>query len=124
MNWYETQFAKLNVKLRLNTYLDEADIAAHPADTIILATGSLPDETGFQRWQPHLETLPGINLGNVWSPEQVLRREARIAGSVVLYDEGSNWRGTGTAWALAAKSPAPPPTVPPAAEWPNSASNF
>ena len=72
-----------------------------PANTVILATGSLPDESGFQRWQPHLESLPGINLGNVWSPEQVLRREARIADSVVLYDEGSNWRGTGTAWALA-----------------------
>jgi 2,4-dienoyl-CoA reductase-like NADH-dependent reductase (Old Yellow Enzyme family) len=101
MTWYEAQFAKLNVKIRLNTYLDETDIAAHPADTVILATGSLPDESGFQRWQPHLESLPGINLGNVWSPEQVLRREARIADSVVLYDEGSNWRGTGTAWALA-----------------------
>ncbi len=101
MDWYEAQFAKLNVTLRLNTYLDEAEIAQHAADTVILATGSLPDESGFQRWQPHLETLPGIALGNVWSPEQVLRREARIADSVVLYDEGSNWRGVGTAWALA-----------------------
>ena len=101
MDWYESQFVKLNVKLRLNTYLDEADIASHPADTVILATGSLPDETGFQRWQPHLDTLPGIALGQVWSPEQVLRREARMGDSVVLYDEGSNWRGVGTAWALA-----------------------
>ena len=101
MDWYERQFDKLNVKLRLNTYLDDADIAAHQASTVILATGSLPDETGFQRWQPHLESLPGITLGNVWSPEQVLRREARMGDSVVLYDEGSNWRGVGTAWALA-----------------------
>ena len=101
LDWYERQFANLDVTLRLNTFLDEAEIAAHPADTVILATGSLPDETGFQRWQPHLDALPGIALGNVWSPEQVLRREARIADSVVLYDEGSNWRGVGTAWALA-----------------------
>lgn len=101
LNWYEAQFEKLGVKLRLNTFLDADDIAAHAADTVILATGSLPDDTGFQRWQPHLDRLPGIDLGNVWSPEQVLRREARIADSVVLYDEGSNWRGVGTAWALA-----------------------
>jgi 2,4-dienoyl-CoA reductase-like NADH-dependent reductase (Old Yellow Enzyme family)/thioredoxin reductase len=101
MDWYERQFTNLNVTLRLNTFLDETDIAQHPADTVILATGSLPDESGFQRWQPHLPELPGISLGQVWSPEQVLRREARIAGSVVLYDEGSNWRGVGTAWALA-----------------------
>ena len=101
MDWYERQFVKLGVTLRLNTFLDTDDIAAHPANTIILATGSLPDESGFQRWQPHLDRLPGIDLGNVWSPEQVLRREARISGSVVVYDEGSNWRGVGTAWALA-----------------------
>ena len=101
LDLYERQFANLGVTLRLNTYLDTEEIAQHPADTVILATGSLPDETGFQRWQPHLASLPGIALGQVWSPEQVLRREARLGSSVVLYDEGSNWRGTGTAWALA-----------------------
>lgn len=31
----------------------------------------------------------------------MLRREARLGDSVVVYDEGSNWRGVGTAWALA-----------------------
>ncbi|MBC7478468.1 MAG: FAD-dependent oxidoreductase [Pseudorhodobacter sp.] len=101
MNWYEGQFSTLGVTLRLNTFLDTDDIANHSADVVILATGSLPDETGFQRWQPHLPRLPGIDLGNVWAPEQVLRREARLGDAVVLYDEGSNWRGTGTAWALA-----------------------
>ncbi len=101
MNWYERQFTKLGVTLRLNTFLDEAEIAAHPADTVVLATGSLPDETGFQRWLPQEPTLPGIEKGGVWSPEAVMRREARLGASVVLYDEGSNWRGVGTAWALA-----------------------
>jgi len=101
MDWYERQFSKLGVSLRLNTYLYEDEIAAHPADVVILATGSLPDEKGFQRWLPHLESLPGIEAGGVWSPEAVLRREARLGDAVVVYDEGSNWRGVGTAWALA-----------------------
>lgn len=101
MDWYEREFNKLGVRLRLNTYLEEVEIAEHPAEVLILATGSLPDETGFQRWLPHLERLPGIELGGVWSPEEVLRREARLGDSVVVYDEGSNWRGVGTAWALA-----------------------
>ena len=101
MDWYERQFVNLGVTLRLNTYLDEAEIAAHSADIIILATGSLPDETGFQRWLPHEPKLPGLDLGHVWSPEAVLRREARLGDTVVVYDEGSNWRGVGTAWALA-----------------------
>ena len=30
-----------------------------------------------------------------------MRREARLGDAVVLYDEGSNWRGVGTAWAMA-----------------------
>ncbi len=101
MDWYERQFTRLGVRLRLNTYIEETEIAAHPADVVILATGSLPDETGFQRWVPQWDGLPGIDLGGVWSPEAVLRREARLGDTVVLYDEGSNWRGVGTAWAMA-----------------------
>ncbi|MDB5660968.1 MAG: oxidoreductase [Cypionkella sp.] len=101
MDWYERQFEKLGVTLRLNTYLDEDEIAAHPADIVVLATGSLPDEKAFQRWLPHLESLPGLELGGVWSPEEVMRREARLGDSVIVCDEGSNWRGVGTAWSLA-----------------------
>jgi len=101
MDWYERQLAKLGVTLRLNTFMDEDEIAAHPADVVVLATGSLPDETGFQRWQPHLASLPGIEKAGVWSPEAAMRREARFGDTVVLFDEGSNWRGVGTAWALA-----------------------
>lgn len=101
MDWYERQFTKLGVTLRLNTFLDEGEIAAHPAEVVILATGSLPDEDGFQRWQPQHARLPGIEAGGVFSPEAVLRREARLGDTVIVYDEGSNWRGVGTAWALA-----------------------
>ncbi|MGQ0610037.1 MAG: oxidoreductase [Paracoccaceae bacterium] len=101
MDWYERQFTKLGVTLRLNTFLDEGEIAAHRAEVVVLATGSLPDEDGFQRWQPQHARLPGIDAGGVWSPEAVLRREARLGDAVVVYDEGSNWRGVGTAWALA-----------------------
>ncbi len=101
MDWYERQFVKLGVTLRLNTYLDTDEIAMHPADVVVLATGSLPDEKAFQRWLPHLESLPGLELRGVWSPEDVMRREARLGDAVIVYDEGSNWRGVGTAWALA-----------------------
>ena len=101
MGWYERQFTNLGVTLRLNTFLDADEIAAHPAEVVLLATGSLPDETGFQRWRPEMARLPGIDLGGVWSPEAAMRREARLGDAVVVYDEGSNWRGVGTAWTLA-----------------------
>jgi 2,4-dienoyl-CoA reductase-like NADH-dependent reductase (Old Yellow Enzyme family) len=101
LDWYERQFTKLGVAVHLNSYLDAADIAAHAADQVVVATGSLPDETGFRRWVPQEARLPGLEHGHVWSPEAVLRREARLGDAVIVYDEGSNWRGVGTAWALA-----------------------
>jgi 2,4-dienoyl-CoA reductase-like NADH-dependent reductase (Old Yellow Enzyme family)/thioredoxin reductase len=101
LDWYERQFDRLGVTLRLNTYLDADDIAAHAADTVIIATGSLPDPDARQRWLPSAPRLPGLDAGGVWSPEDVLRREAHLGDTVVVYDEGGNWRGVGTAWALA-----------------------
>lgn len=101
LDWYERQFTKLGVALHLNSFLDETAVAAHPADTVILATGSLPDPEARQRWLPSAPRLPGIEAGGVWSAEEAMRREARLADHVILYDEGGNWRGVGTAWTLA-----------------------
>jgi 2,4-dienoyl-CoA reductase-like NADH-dependent reductase (Old Yellow Enzyme family) len=101
MGWYERQLAQLQVRVMLNTYAEPDDIRALAPDAVILATGSLPDPDSFQRWMPAAARLPGIDRGQVWSPEDVLRREAKIGDTVILYDEGGQWRGLGTAWHLA-----------------------
>lgn len=101
MDWYERQFQKLQVRLHLNSYVEADDIRALDPDAVVLATGSLPDEDGFQRWMPGADRLPGIEKGHVWSPEDVMRREAKLGDHVILYDEGGHWRGLGTAWAMA-----------------------
>lgn len=101
LDWYERQFTRLDVSLRLNTYLDADEIREIGADVTILATGSLPDKAATQRFLPHLGSLPGLERGHVFSPEEVMRREARIAGAVIVYDEGGTMRGLGTAWHLA-----------------------
>ena len=49
MDWYERQFEKLQVKLRLNTFMEAGDVRASNADVVILATGSLPDPQVRQR---------------------------------------------------------------------------
>ncbi len=99
--WYQRQLEQLGVDLRYNSYMDADDIAEFGADHIILATGSLPAETGFQRALPHVPELPGFALGKVWSAEDVMRRVARLGPRVIVLDEGGNWRGCGTAWRLA-----------------------
>lgn len=99
--WYERQLMKLQVEVKLNAYMDAAEIAAFGADEVVMATGSLPPETGFQKALAHLEELPGIANGNVFSAESVMAREARPGRRVIVLDESGNWKGAGTAWKLA-----------------------
>ena len=101
ISWYDRQLTRLGVDVRLNTYMDAEDIKGEGADRVVLATGSQPPETGFQKALPHLAHLPGIEHGHVWSAEDVMARRARLGQEVIVLDEGGNWRGCGTAWRLA-----------------------
>ncbi|WP_319825948.1 FAD-dependent oxidoreductase [Thalassovita sp.] len=99
--WYTRQLDKLRVNLRFNTYLEADEIAAQGADIVVLATGALPAETGFQKALPRVAELPGVRKANVWSVQDVMERTARLGTHVLLLDEGGHWRGVGTAWHLA-----------------------
>jgi NADPH-dependent 2,4-dienoyl-CoA reductase/sulfur reductase-like enzyme len=101
LEWYETQLLRLQVDVRLNAPMDAEEVVDVQADAIVLATGSLPSGTGFQRALPQLDRLPGLARGNVWSAEDVMGRAARPGARVLVLDEGGNWRGCGTAWHLA-----------------------
>ncbi|MCK0141109.1 FAD-dependent oxidoreductase [Aliiroseovarius sp. F20344] len=103
LDWYERQLEQLGVDVRLNHFMDADDISAFAADEVVVATGSLPANTGWQRFRPEISELPGLEQGNVVSVEEVLRREVPIGQRVVILDEGGNWRGVGTAWHLAEK---------------------
>lgn len=101
LEWYERQLSNLGVDVRLNTYMEADEVLVHGADRVILATGSLPTETGFQKALPSVDVLPGIERGGVWPIEAVMARQARLGKRVLLFDEGGGWRGCGTAWKLA-----------------------
>jgi 2,4-dienoyl-CoA reductase-like NADH-dependent reductase (Old Yellow Enzyme family)/thioredoxin reductase len=101
ISWYLRQFQQLGVELRYLSPLDERDIIDFGADEVVLATGSLPDDSARQRWLPEAEELPGLANGKVYPCEEVFRGQAKLGKSVVVIDEGGNWRGTGTAWYLA-----------------------
>lgn len=101
IRWYETRFEKLGVEVRLNTYVEGSDVAAIGADTVVLATGSQPQDNGFQKAMPDRASLVGIEHGNVHSAESVMARQARLGSRVVVVDETGGWKGCGTAWKLA-----------------------
>ena len=88
--------------MRLNTPMDADEVRAFGADVVILATGSQPTAEGFQRALPHLDRLPGIERGNVWSAEEVMAREARPGKRVDRCStRAPTGRAPGTALALA-----------------------
>lgn len=101
LDWYETQLRKLQVAVLLNRFLDPEEVIGFGADAVILATGSLPADTGFQRALPAREILPGIEHGRVWSVEDVMGKAARPGRRVLVLDDLGHWHGAGTAWALA-----------------------
>jgi 2,4-dienoyl-CoA reductase-like NADH-dependent reductase (Old Yellow Enzyme family)/thioredoxin reductase len=99
--WYERQLDKLGVEVRLNSYVEADDIDVAEFDRVVVATGSYSPETGFQKALPTVETMPGLENGNVFTVEAVMARQARPGKRVLLLDEGGGWRGCGTAWKLA-----------------------
>ena len=103
IGWYLRQFEKLGIEIQYFTAMDDRDIIEFAADEVILATGSIPDGLARQRWLPAEGQLPGLDNGNVWSSEDVIRGQATPGKQVIVLDEGGNWRGTGTAWYLADK---------------------
>lgn len=107
LQWYQDELDRLGVQVHYHHPLFSEDIVAlksqHAIEHVVLATGSEPYETGFQKALAHLPELPGYNPNTVFSIESVMRREARLGQSVVVLDEGGNWRGCGTAWYLMEK---------------------
>ena len=101
LDWYARQLEQLGVEVRLNTFMEAGEISSFSADFILLATGSYPPDTGFQKAIPHIEQLPGIEDGGFFSAEDVMARRARLGKRVLILDEGGNWKGCGTALKMA-----------------------
>jgi NADPH-dependent 2,4-dienoyl-CoA reductase/sulfur reductase-like enzyme len=101
LRWYENQLAQYQVDVRLNTPVEADEVESFAADVVVIATGSLPREAGFQRFAPSPGPVDGADKGNVWSVEDVLSRACRPGKRLLLLDDGGNWRGCGTAWHLA-----------------------
>ncbi len=101
--WQERQLSRLGADVQLNTPYFAEDVVEFGADVVILATGSQPSHTGYQRGIPARDELPGINEPNVWHVEDVMNRSARLGQSILLLDDVGTWKAGGTALHLAEK---------------------
>ncbi len=101
IQWYERQLEKLQVQVKYNTYVEADELDGYEAGCVVVATGSLPTQTGFQRGIPGMDELQGVNKPNVWSVEDIMGNAAKPGKKVILVDDTSDWRGGGTALHLA-----------------------
>lgn len=80
--WYGRELDRLGVQVRPSTPLDAAGVralaASIGAEDVVLAVGSEPPRTGFQRPLPLVEVLPGVTdgvaAGTVLAVQDVLER--------------------------------------------------
>ncbi|MBT5432191.1 MAG: FAD-dependent oxidoreductase [Rhodospirillaceae bacterium] len=86
----------------MRTELDADAIREMGADTVVLATGSEPTRTGFQRIMPHIDDLPGVGQDNVCTVHDVLDGSVVPGNRVLLLDDINGWwPASGTAQHLA-----------------------
>ncbi len=101
IEWYERQLRQLGVTVLVNRPIDGDEAAAFGTDEIIVATGSQPAGTGFQRFNPSVDMMPGAERPDACSIDDVMSHNVRPGQRVVIVDDVGDWRGTGTAWHLA-----------------------
>jgi len=105
--YYLRQLERLKVDLRLQQEFGLDDVVSFGADTVILATGSRPAMDGYQRHLPGQDRLPGCELENVFSINQILTgaKELEKIGQnlrvLILDDLRGWWPASGSALYLA-----------------------
>ncbi len=99
--WYARRLETLDVDVRLGVGAGPDDVAAAGADEVVVATGSRPPGTGFQRRLPLVDRLPGVEGAGVFSIQAVLDGAEAPGQRVLVLDDLDDWRGLGTALFLA-----------------------
>ncbi len=101
LDWFGRRLETLGVEVRLDVEATADWVTIESADEVIVATGSRPARSGFQRALPLVDRLPGVDSADVFSIHDVLDGTAVPGARVVVLDDVNDWRGIGTAVHLA-----------------------
>ncbi len=99
--WYGRRLSTLGVDVRLDRPATLDTVVEAGADEVVVATGSRPPGTGFQRALPLVDRLPGVDADDVLSIQDVLAGTPVPGHRVLVLDDLGDWRGLGTAVHLA-----------------------
>ena len=101
--YLSSQIKKLGVKMNLGIEVTPGVVGKENPDTVVVATGSIPQRTGFSPLCPEVDILPGVEQENVVTAQDVLRGDADVGQKVVLIDDNGGKEAAGTVELLADK---------------------
>jgi 2,4-dienoyl-CoA reductase-like NADH-dependent reductase (Old Yellow Enzyme family) len=99
--WYDRELDRLGVARRMGAAMDGDAVRQAGADAVVIATGAVPAGTGYQRALPEVDRLPGLELGNAFSVNDVLAGKVEPGPRVLVLDDLGGWPAAGTALKLA-----------------------
>jgi len=103
LTWLESEIYRLNVDVRLSTYMDADDVQAFNADAVILATGSTPRMDGVQGSHPG-QPVRGIEQRHVISSTDLfLNPPSDLGRAAVVIDDVGHYEGLAAAEHLISK---------------------
>jgi 2,4-dienoyl-CoA reductase-like NADH-dependent reductase (Old Yellow Enzyme family)/thioredoxin reductase len=95
--WLEQEVYRLGVDVRLNSYVDAADVIAEGPDQVIVATGSTPRMDGVQLAAPG-EPIAGFGQPHVLSTLDLFENPQRPLGeSAVVIDDVGHYEAVAAA---------------------------
>ena len=91
--WLEAEIFRLAVDVRLNTFVEAADVRAESPDVVIVATGSRPRMDGYQVMAPDVP-IRGVNQVHVLSSIDLLMSPpAELGKTAVVLDNVGHFEG-------------------------------
>ena len=93
----KAQIGKLGVEVTTRHTATVESVKALNPDGVIVATGSVPDRTGYSDINPMQDAIPGVDLPHVVTINEVLDEPEKIGKNVVILDENSNRYSAGIA---------------------------
>jgi thioredoxin reductase len=93
----KAQLIKLNVDIKTGHTATAGSVQALNPDGVIVATGSVPDRTGYSDINPMQAAIPGVDLPHVLTVNEVLGEPDRIGKRVLILDENGNRYSAGIA---------------------------
>ncbi|HTH04648.1 MAG TPA: FAD-dependent oxidoreductase, partial [Ilumatobacteraceae bacterium] len=85
--WYERELERLGVEVRHGDHVGVTDVVAAGADHLIVAVGAKPPAAGFQRAMRLADRLPGIDVGQATTAQDVLAGAVDVDGRVLVLDD-------------------------------------